>query len=206
MPNYFDYFQIASVIIVVLIIVSRAVSLRLSRSINPIAIGRGKKGFRLALELITFAGLVTWMIEIFLYALHCNFRIFASPLDTQLINSPAAKFIGVGLITFGLIFFVLAFVSFGDSWRVGFDLKTPGSLVTTGLFAVSRNPIYVFMDLWFLGIFLINGTLIFLVFAALAFAAIHWQILQEETFLLNLYGQPYRDYVGRTGRYVSLRR
>lgn len=204
MPNFFDYFQIASVIIVLLIIVGRAASLRLSRSINPIAIGRGKKGFRLALELITFAGLVTWMVEIFLYALHCNFRIFPSPLDMQLINSPPAKLIGVVVISFGLIFFVLAFVSFGDSWRVGFDLKTPGELVTTGLFAVSRNPIYVFMDLWFLGIFLINGTLIFLIFAALAFAAIHWQILQEENFLLNLYGQPYQEYRERTGRYISL--
>ncbi len=206
MLDFFDYFQIASVIVVLLIIVGRALSLRLSRSINPIAIGRGKKGFRLALELITFAGLVTWMVEIFLYALHFDFRIFPSPLDMQLIDSLPAKLIGVALITFGLIFFALAFVSFGDSWRVGFDLKTPGALVTTGLFAVSRNPIYVFMDFWFLGILLINRTLIFLIFAALAFAAIHWQILQEENFLLNLYGQPYQDYRNRTGRYVSLRR
>ena len=206
MPTFFDYFQIASVITFLLILSGKALYLRLTRNINPIAIGRGKQGFRLAVELISFAALFTWMVEIFLYALHCNFRIFPSPLDTQLINSPAAKLIGVALITFGLIIFVLAFVSFGDSWRVGFDLKTPGALVTTGLFAFSRNPIYVFLDLWFIGIFLINGTLIFLIFAVLAFAALHWQMIQEENFLLNLYGQPYQDYLSRTGRYLSLRR
>jgi protein-S-isoprenylcysteine O-methyltransferase Ste14 len=206
MQNFFDYFQVASIITFLLILVGRASYLRLSRNINPIVIGGGKKGLVLAVELISFAGLVAWMVEIFLYALHCDFRIFPSPLDTVLFDSNAARLIGVALVTFGLIIFVLAFVSFGDSWRVGFDVKTPGALVTTGLFAVTRNPIYVFLDLWFLGIFLINGTLIFLIFAALAFAAIHWQILQEENFLTKLYGKSYQDYCDRTGRYVSLRR
>ena len=204
MHTFFDYFQIASAITFLLILVVRTLHLRLRRNINPIVIGRGKQGFKRAVELISFAALVTWMVEIFLYALHCNFRIFPSPLDTQLIDSPLAKLTGVALISFGLIIFVLAFVSFGDSWRVGFDLKTPGALVQTGLFAVTRNPIYVFIDLWFIGIFLINGTLIFLIFAALTLAAMHYQILQEEDFLLKLYGQPYRDYLGKTGRYVSL--
>ena len=131
-----------------------------------------------------------------------DFRIFPPPLDTLLFDSNIAKLVGVALITFGLIMFVWAYVSFGDSWRVGFDVKTPGALVTTGLFALTRNPIYVFLDLWFIGIFLINGTLIFLIFAVLAFAAIHWQILKEESFLTNLYGQPYQDYCERTGRYI----
>lgn len=200
--NFFDYFQIVSIAAFFIIIVGRAIYLRLSKNINAIAIGRGKKGLALAVELISFAGLAVWMVEILLYALHYIFRVFPSPLDTQLIDSPAAKLIGVALVSSGFIIFILAFVSFGDSWRVGFDVKTPGALVTTGIFAVSRNPIYVFLDLWFLGIFLINGTLIFLIFAVLTIAAVHWQILQEEDFLLKLYGQAYRDYCARTGRYA----
>jgi protein-S-isoprenylcysteine O-methyltransferase Ste14 len=55
--------------------------------------------------------------------------------------------------------------------------------------------------LWFVGIFLINGTLIFLVFAVLAIAVLHWQILQEEDYLLKLYGQPYRSYCAKAARY-----
>jgi protein-S-isoprenylcysteine O-methyltransferase Ste14 len=206
MRSFFDYFQIASVIVFLLILVSRATYLRLSRNINPIAIGGGKKGLGLAVELISFGGFVVWMVEIFLYAFHCNFRIFPSPLDIALLDSNAAKFTGVALITLGLMVFVGAFISFGDSWRVGFDTKTPGALVTNGLFAFTRNPIYVFLDLWFLGIFLINGRLIFLIFAALAFAAIHWQILKEEAFCTKLYGQPYRAYCKRTGRYITISR
>lgn len=200
--NFFDYFQIASVGIVLLIFVGRASYLRLSRNINPIAIGGGKNGFLLAAELVALIGLAAWIIEVLLCALHSGFRIFPSLLDSLLVSSFPAKSLGVTLVTLGLGLFGLAFVSFGDSWRVGFDVKTPGALVTTGVFAVSRNPIYVFLDLWFIGIFLINGTLIFLIFAVLALAVLHWQILQEEEFLLKLYGQPYQSYCATTGRYL----
>ena len=200
--NFFDYFQIASVAIVLLIFVGRASYLRLGRNINPIAIGGGKKGVLLAVELTALIGLVAWMIEVLLAALHSSFRIFPSLLDSQLLDSFPAKIVGVVLVTSGLVIFGLAFVSFGDSWRVGFDVKTPGGLVTRGVFAASRNPIYVFLDLWFTGIFLINGTLIFLIFAVLAVAVLHWQILQEEEFLLKLYGQPYQSYCAKTGRYL----
>jgi protein-S-isoprenylcysteine O-methyltransferase Ste14 len=201
MLNFFDYFQIASVIVFLLILVGRASYLRLSRNINPIAIGGGKQGLVLAAELVSFGGLIVWIIEIFLYALHFEFRIFPTPVHMVLLDSNAAKLAGVALVILGLFVFVGAFISFGDSWRVGFDVKTPGKLVTTGLFAFTRNPIYVFIDLWFIGIFLINGTLIFLIFAALAFAAIHWQILKEEDFCAKLYGQAYREYCNKTRRY-----
>ena len=87
---------------------------------------------------------------------------------------------------------------------MGFDLKTPGKLVTTGIFAFTRNPIYVFVILWFIGIFLINGTLIFLIFAVLAIAHLHYQIRQEEKFCADLYGKAYEDYCARTGRYFTL--
>jgi protein-S-isoprenylcysteine O-methyltransferase Ste14 len=200
--NFFDYFQLVSVAIVFLVLVGRASYLRFSRHINPIVIGGGKRGLLLAVELLAVIGLVVWIVEVLLHAFHSGFRIWPSLLDSQLVSTFAVKSVGVALVTSGLVLFGLAFVSFGDSWRVGFDAKTPGTLVTRGVFAVSRNPICVFLDLWFTGIFLINGTLIFLIFAVLAVGFLHWQILQEEKFLLKLYGQPYQGYCAKTGRYL----
>ena len=199
--TFFDYFQIASVIIFLTIVVTRIIYLR-TKSINAIAIGRGKTGLAFIVELLSFVGLATWVVEIFLYALHSNFHFFPAAFHASLIDSIVAKTIGAILITVGLGIFIGAFISFGDSWRIGFDVKKPGGLVTTGMFSVTRNPIYVFLDLWFIGIFLINGTLVFLIFAVLAVFAIHWQILQEEAFLRKLYGKPYQDYCARTGRYA----
>ncbi|MBI5184202.1 MAG: hypothetical protein HZA01_00525 [Nitrospinae bacterium] len=83
----------------------------------------------------------------------------------------------------------MALVSFRDSWRAGIDEKTQGELITTGIFAVSRNPIFIFIDLYFIGTFLINGALIFLIFAAVVIIGLHCQIIQEEKFLAKAYGQ-----------------
>ncbi len=200
--NFFDYLQIASVVLFLLIILMKTMFLRLRRNINPIVIGGGKRGLVLIVEVVAFTALVLWMIEVILYAVHSEFHISPWPFDVVVINSYLLKVAGAILIITGLVLFSLAYVSFGDSWRVGFDVKTPGALVTSGIFSVTRNPIYLSLDLWFIGIFLINGTLNFLILAGLALAVQHWQILQEEAFLTNLYGQPYRDYCGRTGRYV----
>jgi protein-S-isoprenylcysteine O-methyltransferase Ste14 len=204
MRNFFDYFQVTSLVLFLLVLAGRALYLRFTQNINPIAIGRGKRGFQLVFELYAFVGLAVWIIEMLCYSLHTSFRIFPSPLDMQLIDSTAARVIGVLLVIFGFVILVWAFISFGASWRVGLDVKTPGELVTTGLFAVSRNPIYIFLNLWFVGVFLINGTLIFLIFALLAIVHLHYQILREEKFLAGLYGQAYEDYCARTGRYFTL--
>ncbi len=201
--NFFDYFQIASAVVFLLVIASRAVYMMASRGINPIVIGGGKKGLVRAIELMSFGGLLLWIIEVLLYAFHADVHIFPAPLNQVLIDSQVSRIIGVLLVSTGLLFFIGAFVSFGDSWRVGFDLKTPGALVTGGIFAFSRNPIYVFLDLWFVGVFLINGRLIFLIFAILTLIIVHKQILQEEAFLSKLYSQPYDLYRARTGRYIT---
>ena len=200
--NFFDYFQIAIVATVLLIILGKASFLLLVRHVNPIAVASGGKGPARVIEGLAFFGLIVWFIEVLSYALHSRTRIFPQAVHFQLFDSFAAKVGGVVLTSLGLVLFVLAFFAFGDSWRVGIDRQSPGTLVTTGVFAVSRNPIYVFFVLWIVGIFLINATLFFLIFAVLGFVVLHWQIQREEKFLLQNYGESYRAYCASTPRYL----
>lgn len=199
--NFLDVFQLVSIVFFFLILIIKASYLLLMRKINPIAIGRGKTGWALAFELIAFGGLIVWIVEIILRATHASFHVFPLSLDPQLIDSIVVKAVGVALVASALILFGFGFLSFGNSWRVGLDTQTPGALVTSGTFAFTRNPIFVALDLWFVGIFLVNGTLVFLIFALLAVIILHVQMLREEKFLTGLYGEPYRDYVRRTARY-----
>jgi protein-S-isoprenylcysteine O-methyltransferase Ste14 len=200
--NFFDYFQIASVALMVLFVLGKAVYLRWFRGVNAIVIGRGKKGFTRIVEVLALGALIGWMTIVLLHAFHISSNLLAELLDVSLIDSLPAKILGVIMTSLGLLLFVLAFFAFGDSWRVGIDRQSPGTLVTTGVFAVSRNPIYVFFDLWFVGVSLINGRLFFLIFAMLGVVVMHWQIVREEKFLLQQYGEPYRAYCSRTPRYL----
>jgi protein-S-isoprenylcysteine O-methyltransferase Ste14 len=99
----------------------------------------------------------------------------------------------------------LALRAFGDSWRLGIDRTAPGALVTHGIFAWTRNPVYVGLDLLAFGTFLIQGRLIFMVLALLISWMLHLQIRREERFLDRAHGDAYREYRTRVGRYAKLR-
>jgi len=203
MNAFFGYFQLAALAVFLLVFVCRSVYLRFGRNINPFALGVGKRGLRRVVELGFLVIFALWVTEILAASLALDWRIFPAPLQRRFLDSSSSQIAGVALVTVGGAVFILALVSFGASWRIGIDAKAPGGLVTTGMFALSRNPIFVFLDLYSIGTFLINGTLGFLLFALILAGGIHYQILQEESFLRRTYGAAYQDYSRETSRYFS---
>ena len=199
--TFFNYFQLIVMLIVLGVIVSKAIYSWRVTGIFPIVIGRGKGKWRL-LEGLAFLALIVWITEILLRAFRARFDISPDRLHLGFFQTDAARIIGVALILIGLIPFILAFVNFGTSWRIGIDRQTPGVLVTGGIFSLTRNPIYVGFILFFFGIFFLNSTWFFLIYALLAVVAIHFQVLREEEFLKKQYGQSYEEYSRRVARYL----
>jgi protein-S-isoprenylcysteine O-methyltransferase Ste14 len=122
-------------------------------------------------------------------------------MNPLLVDAAAVKAVGAVVMTAGLIVYALALHAFGASWRLGIDRDTPGKLMTGGVFARTRNPIYVGLGLLFLGTFLLQGRLAFLVLALLMIALLHDLILREERFLTETYGDAYREYCTHVRRY-----
>lgn len=201
MDGTFDIFQASALAAFLLLFLGRTVMMRLREGINPITLATGKKGFRWLVEAVLPLALGAWVGAIVLAAVDVR---LVPPLDNLVIDHVAVRTTGTALIAAGLVLFALALASFGASWRVGIDEDHPGALVTGGIFGFTRNPIFVFLDAYFVGTFLINGTLFFLVAAALAVALIHYQILQEERFLESQYGDSYRKYVSAVPRYLPI--
>ena len=169
---------------------------------NPFVLGVGKRGLESILELSFFVGLAVWTMEVISHSLRLRFHIFPNVLCDPMLDILSLKIVGAILIAGGLIVFVLSLISFGSSWRVGIDTQNAGALVTTGVFSLTRNPIFIFIDAYFLGSWLIYPSLFFGIFTIVAAAGIHRQILQEEKFLAEKYGEPYLEYKRRTGRYL----
>jgi protein-S-isoprenylcysteine O-methyltransferase Ste14 len=117
-------------------------------------------------------------------------------------RSTAVAWVGVALCVGGVLVLVASLVSFGNSFRVGIDADQPGRLVTTGIFAVSRNPIYVGFFGFLLGEFLAFPTWTPLIALAVATVLFHRQVLREEGFMRQRYGQEYVEYCGRVRRYL----
>jgi protein-S-isoprenylcysteine O-methyltransferase Ste14 len=159
-----------------------------------------KKPFEIILEKILLpAALLISFVFIIITALHIKLPILFS---AYLINITWTKYIGIIFCYLGLIIFLLALISFGKSWRIGIDENNSNELITSGIFKYSRNPIFLFMDTYFIGIMLIYPNIVFTLLAIGTVIGIHLQIIREEKFLLNKFGEKYSEYKNKTRRYI----
>lgn len=123
-------------------------------------------------------------------------------LGTKLFKNEFVGWIGVVLCLLGLFLFLYSLISFGKSFRVGIDEDNPGSLITTGAFAISRNPIYTAFGLILLGEFLIYPNWILLLYLLVGCWLFNRQILLEEQSLMKIYGEEYKQYCKKVRRYL----
>lgn len=142
------------------------------------------------------------------FALFYFYLIFAHTFNLPTISrqvffqSDVVAWVGVALFSVGLAILLWSMVSFGQSFRVGIDTSHPDKLVTTGVFGISRNPIYVAFSLVMLGQFLVFPNWILLVYLLAAFWLFNRQVLREEDYLRMHYGKDYLDYCSKVGRYI----
>jgi protein-S-isoprenylcysteine O-methyltransferase Ste14 len=118
-----------------------------------------------------------------------------------LLHADWPHLVGAVALSTSAVIYALALRALGESWRIGLDRDTHGPLVTRGVFAVMRNPIYVSIDLHVLGTFACSGRLFFLVAAVFTIGALHVASRVEEAFLTDTYSGAYREYWGRVRRY-----
>jgi protein-S-isoprenylcysteine O-methyltransferase Ste14 len=191
MTHFFDWYLLAALACLLCLGFGRGVMLY-------------RRGISVVVSVPDFLFLVCfflWVYEIVAYAWPFRLHVFPHSLGAVIVDATQFKVAGVMLWLVGLVLFGLALRAMDASWRIGIDRDAPGALVTGGIFAWTRNPIYVSLDLLAIGTFLIQGRLIFLLFA-FAFAGIfHFQIRREERFLTEAYGEEYREYCGRIPRY-----
>jgi protein-S-isoprenylcysteine O-methyltransferase Ste14 len=202
MTRFFELFQLAALAVFLLIFIGRTIYLRTVRRVSPIRIARGKPLPEALLEGLLVIALPVWLYEVLAFAWPLPWHHVPESLGIVMFDSGLARALGALLVVSGLGLFALALAAFGDGWRVGIDTEHSGELVTRGVFGISRNPIFVFMNAYAVGTFLLSGRLVFLIFALLAVAALHSQIRREEAFLEDAYGEAYRAYRTATPRYL----
>jgi protein-S-isoprenylcysteine O-methyltransferase Ste14 len=127
---------------------------------------------------------------------------FPGVIRRQFFYSTIISGTGILFCIIGLSLLLWSLISFGRSFRVGIDIEQPDKLVTNGIFAVSRNPLYVAFLLVLAGQFLIVPAWFFAVYFFAAALLIHRQILREENYLKKHYGQEYLEYCRQVRRYL----
>lgn len=102
----------------------------------------------------------------------------------------------------GLIVLVVAQDGMGDAWRIGVDPGERTELVTTGLFALVRNPIFSAMVAAQVGAVVVAPNIVGLLALVALVVAVQLQVrVVEEPYLRRLHPD-YGAYEGRVGRFV----
>lgn len=123
------------------------------------------------------------------------------PVDA--VDGPAAHAAGIALFAVGLAVTLAAQFAMGDQWRIGVDPDERTELVTSGPFALVRNPIFSGMLPASLGLALMVPNVVALLGFAALVLALQIQVRHvEEPYLLRVHGRRYADYAARVGRFV----
>lgn len=156
-------------------------------------LGKGKTGFSKFVEVaLKTASYLVPIAEIISIALN----ITGLPAWTRIL--------GTILAILGLAAFITAVLTMRDSWRAGVSKSDQTSLVTNGIFQISRNPAFLGFDLVYAGILLVFFNWALLVLSVLAVLIFHLQIVNnEEEFLLEAFGDDYLQYKKKVNRYLG---
>jgi protein-S-isoprenylcysteine O-methyltransferase Ste14 len=167
--------------------------------LNPYRLGNSDsahdfvgRGFRLALLAASVVAIV--------FAINPAWYAFLTPIAW--LQHPALGGVGVALLLASAVWTLVAQTQMGRSWRIGIDAGRHTELVQQGVFAVSRNPIFLGMRLTLLGFFLTLPNAVTLCVLVLGEALIQIQVRLEEEHLLRAHGEAYRNYMRRVRRWL----
>lgn len=129
----------------------------------------------------------------FAQALGLNMRLIAVP--------PGFEAAAAGLFLGGFAVLGLAYRGLGDANTTGLP-KAGTQLRTSGIYAYSRNPLYLGLYLMTAGAVIYCGCIVVLALGLAAVTVHHRIVLAEEKFLLERFGRAYEEYKGRVRRYI----
>lgn len=119
------------------------------------------------------------------------------------VRSRGLSLAGVALVVLGTAAVFASQQAMGDAWRAGVDPEEQTPLVTTGPFALIRNPILSATLVTCLGLVLMVPTVVGLAGLVLVVVANELLVRRvEEPHLLRLHGEAYARYAAAVGRFA----
>lgn len=144
---------------------------------------------------LEFAAFAAWMVIplIYIFSAWLNFADYPLP--------DLAGWLGVVIFCAAIWLFGLAYSELGSNWSPRIEIMEEHTLVTSGIFAYIRHPVYAAMFLWSLAEPLllhnwIAGPGLLVIFIPLYLL----RMPSEERMMLDHFGKAYTDYIAQTGR------
>ena len=111
--------------------------------------------------------------------------------------------LGLLVFAFALWMFRKTHAQLGRNWSVTLEVRVDHSLITDGVYAHVRHPMYTAFWLWALAQAILLPNWIAGFAGILGFGTLYlFRVGREEAMLLETFGDEYRGYMRRTGRII----
>ena len=121
----------------------------------------------------------------------------------QVFHTPPLQWAAAVLTVAGVATTSITQAAMGDNWRIGVDKTEATALVTSGPFAVVRNPIFTAMAITGAGLAFMVPNVVALIGLALLLIALELQVrIVEEPHLRSIHGPAYQQYEAAVGRFL----
>jgi protein-S-isoprenylcysteine O-methyltransferase Ste14 len=151
--------------------------------------GRGVLVVRIAVFFLLMAFLVMYIIGM------AWIDLFAFPLPVWL------RWAGFGLGLLSVSFWTWTQIHLDTQWSAQLQLRKEHHLVTTGPYARIRHPLYSAMFGWAAALGLLTANWVFVSMAVLSIVGTVVRIPKEEQMMIEAFGEEYKNYMERTGRF-----
>jgi len=201
--RYFDIALLLALVGLGVLGISRAIVFY-RRGIQVVSADRQRSFGQTVADTTAGICLLVWGYEVIAYGFAVPFHIGPTVAHAEFLPAPILKAVGVLLAFAAVLLYGVGLKHLGEAWRLGVDRDKAGPLVTNGIYAWTRHPIYVAFDLIFVGTFLVHSGWLFLLLVLVWLPLMHQTMLREEEFLPKKFGHEYMRYRQRTGRYITL--
>jgi protein-S-isoprenylcysteine O-methyltransferase Ste14 len=144
-------------------------------------------------RVLMFLLLIAWLV---LYAINPSWMgVLSVPLPDWL------RWVGFAVGLASLVLWTWTQAVLGKEWSPQLQLRGEHHLVTTGPYARMRHPLYTAMFGWGVGVALVTANWVFVVMAVAVIGGTVARIPREERMMIEEFGEEYKAYMKRTGRF-----
>ncbi|MEN6409780.1 MAG: isoprenylcysteine carboxylmethyltransferase family protein [Anaerolineaceae bacterium] len=111
------------------------------------------------------------------------------------------RWVGFALGVLAVAFWTWTQIHLDTQWSAQLQLKEKHHMVTTGPYTYIRHPLYLAMMIWGAAAALLTANWIFTAVTVLSIAGVVWRTPKEEQMMIETFGDVYRTYMQRTGRF-----
>lgn len=198
-----SWLPLAALLTIIAVSALRLFSVERNHGVKAFSFGRdaaiqsvAERNWKLATALALAAALAAWLAPDWEIAL-------GRPAWA---DTAALKWVSALVFIISVLIIATAQLQMGASWRIGVPTEGPGPLVAHGLFAWSRNPIFVGMIGAVLAMFLWSPHIVTAAVLAGTWTLALVQVRIEEEALREKHGDDYERYAAEVDRWFGRRR